>query len=246
MFDAIRTAKQADAKWAYWRSAVDGIVELGTLQGRDVGLPTHFHAEDQITFVVSGRRRFLIDGEVVELVAGQGALIAAGVVHRSFPEPGGVACINAYSPTGEYAVAAMMRDFERLWRDVGQFRAEELAAVIREHRRNVGGCTPAGSARADRRKQVGQMAMQAGMSREGFSRMFARNHGMPPHAFWRMDRLNHARGLLRTGEGIAAVAAEARFADQSHFGRCFLRAFGVTPGRYRTGWPRSQTCQTRR
>jgi len=62
----------------------------------------------------------------------------------------------------------MMRDFELLWRDAGQFRAEELAAVIREHRRNVGGCTPAGSARADRRKQVGQMAMQAGMSREGF------------------------------------------------------------------------------
>lgn len=81
MFDAIRTAKQADAKWAYWRSAVDGIVELGTLQGRDVGLPTHFHAEDQITFVVSGRRRFLIDGEVVELVAGQGALIAASNSH---------------------------------------------------------------------------------------------------------------------------------------------------------------------
>jgi len=98
MFDAIRTAKQADAKWAYWRSAVDGIVELGTLQGRDVGLPTHFHAEDQITFVVSGRRRFLIDGEIVELVAGQGALIPAGVVHRSFPEPGGVACITPIRP----------------------------------------------------------------------------------------------------------------------------------------------------
>jgi transcriptional regulator GlxA family with amidase domain len=84
------------------------------------------------------------------------------------------------------------------------------------------------------------------MSREGFSRMFARRHGMPPHAFWLMARLNHARGLLRAGEDIAGVAAETGFADQSHLGRWFRRAFGVTPGRYRSGWPPlSQTFQTR-
>ena len=81
------------------------------------------------------------------------------------------------------------------------------------------------------------LAARAGMSREGFSRMFARRHGMPPHAFWLMARLNQARGLLRAGEAIAAVAAETGFADQSHLGRWFRRAFGVTPGRYRSGWP---------
>jgi AraC-like DNA-binding protein len=69
---------------------------------------------------------------------------------------------------------------------------------------------------------------------------------MPPHAFWLTARLNHARELLRAGEGIAGAAAEAGFTDQSHLGRRFRRAFGVTPGHYRSGWPRSQTCQTRR
>jgi transcriptional regulator GlxA family with amidase domain len=93
---------------------------------------------------------------------------------------------------------------------------------------------------------VSRAAGRAGMSREGFSRMFARHHGMPPQAFWLMARLNHARELLRAGEGIAGVAVEAGFTDQSHLGRWFRRAFGVTPGRYRSGWPRSQTCQTRR
>jgi hypothetical protein len=32
--------------------------------GFDVALPIHFHDEDQITFVISGRRRFII-GDIV-------------------------------------------------------------------------------------------------------------------------------------------------------------------------------------
>ena len=47
------------ARWAYWRPATEGIVELGAVHGCDVGLPTHFHEENQITFVLSGRRRLL-------------------------------------------------------------------------------------------------------------------------------------------------------------------------------------------
>jgi AraC-like DNA-binding protein len=45
---------------------------------------------------------------------------------------------------------------------------------------------------------------------------------------------------------IAGVAVEAGFRDQSHFGRWSRRAFGVTSGRYRSGWLRSQMYQTRR
>ncbi len=38
---------------------------------------------------------------------------------------------------------------------------------------------------------------------------------------------------LRIGMAPAAVAAEIGFADLSHLGRAFRRAFGVTPGCYR-------------
>jgi len=48
-------------------------------------------------------------------------------------------------------------------------------------------------------------------------------------------RLNNARRLLQAGHDIAAAAADSGFSDQSHLGRHFLRAFGVTPGRYRAG-----------
>ncbi len=248
ILDQDQLSELADIGWTYWRPAVDGIVELGTLRGREVALPTHFHDEDQVTFVVSGRRRFLIGGELVALTAGQGALIPAGVAHRSLAEPSGVACLNAYVPAGGYAVAAMMGDVERLWRKAGHIHATELAAVVHQHRQSVGGSTMASSpipVRADRREPVSQAAARAGLSREGFSRRFARRHGLPPHAFWVMARLNHARGLLRAGEGIADVAAATGFVDQSHLGGWFRRAFGVTPGRYRAGWSRSQTCQTR-
>jgi AraC-like DNA-binding protein len=48
-----------------------------------------------------------------------------------------------------------------------------------------------------------------------------------------MRRLNKARDLLRAGQTIADVAFEMGFADQSHLGRWFKRAFGITPGLYR-------------
>jgi AraC-like DNA-binding protein len=85
------------------------------------------------------------------------------------------------------------------------------------------------------RWSVARRAERAGVTREAFSRAFVRRHGMPPHAFGLVARLNLARALLRSGAPIAAAAAEAGFADQSHLGRCFRRTFGVTPGRYRAG-----------
>jgi hypothetical protein len=38
--------------WDYWRPAVDGVLEFGAVRGQRVGLPTHFHEEDQATFVL--------------------------------------------------------------------------------------------------------------------------------------------------------------------------------------------------
>jgi hypothetical protein len=58
--------------WDYWRPAAEGVLELGTVSGEAVGLPTHFHREDQLTYVLSGRRRFVVGGEVIVLEAGDG------------------------------------------------------------------------------------------------------------------------------------------------------------------------------
>jgi len=46
-------------------------------------------------------------------------------------------------------------------------------------------------------------------------------------------RLAEARRLLREKVAPAEAAALSGFADQSHMGRWFRRAYGVTPAYYR-------------
>jgi AraC-like DNA-binding protein len=221
--------------WDYWRPAADGVLELATVRGETVGLPAHFHGEDQLTFVLSGRRRFVIGGEVVVLEAGQGTLIPAGVLHRSLSEPHGVLCFNAYVPPAEYAVADLMSAIKRLRLEADRICWEAIMAAIRDHQRGlreIAGDTVASTASG---ATVGAAAIRMGVSREGFSRTFVKRYGMPPHAYWVMHRLNRARDQLRAGQDIADVAFETGFADQSHLGRWFKRAFGVSPGSYRRG-----------
>lgn len=223
--------------WDYWRPAGSGIVELGTVRGLDVALPVHFHREDQSTFVLAGRRRFVIDGERHEAAPGEGVHIPAGTPHHSLCEPSEVVCINIYTPPGLYAGQDVIAGLARHWRRTGGIGWSDLTLIAEEHRRSVGsGAGPvAALAGSEPWETVGDAARRAGMTREGFTRRFRRRHGVPPQAFRLQERLNDARLLLRAGESIAAVAADTGFADQSHLGRCFRRAFGVTPGRYRAG-----------
>lgn len=230
-------APGSNGSWDYWRPPGSGIVELGTVRGLDVALPVHFHEEDQLTFVLSGQRRFIIGDDTVDVAPGQGVLIPAGTPHRSLSEPSEIFCINMYTSSGTYAARDLIAGLARHWRRKGRIGWSDLAAIAEDHRWSAGSIvSPIGGREgAEPWETVSEAAQRVGMSREGFSRRFRRLHGMPPHAFQRLGKLNDARRLLRAGEPIAAVAAETGFSDQSHLGRCFRRAFGITPGRYRVG-----------
>ncbi|HEX6959036.1 MAG TPA: AraC family transcriptional regulator [Ferrovibrio sp.] len=77
------------------------------------------------------------------------------------------------------------------------------------------------------------LADLAGTDRFRLSRAFAAAYGLAPHAYLVQRRLNQARRLLARGESPADVAASTGFADQSHMGRWFRRAYGMTPAAYR-------------
>ncbi len=231
--------------WLYRRPATREIVELAVVLGAEVALPTHFHDEDQITFILSGRRRFHIEGRLIELRPGQGVFMRAGTPHSSLPEPDGVVCFNAYLRAGMSELSALVEEMARHWARKACFSLEDLAAMVCGHRQRLDDAgTPRTVLAFDIQGRVQDAAARASMSCEGFSRRFRRTCGVSPRLFRSVAKLNEARLLLRTGLPLAAAAAEAGFADQSHLGRCFRRAFGVTPGLYQAGWARSHSFQT--
>jgi len=78
-----------------------------------------------------------------------------------------------------------------------------------------------------------QLAAVMGVDRFRLTRAFKAAFGIAPHAYLVQLRLATARRMLARGEQPASVAMELGFADQSHLGRWFVRAYGLTPALYR-------------
>ncbi|MEU5879647.1 AraC family transcriptional regulator [Spirillospora sp. NPDC047279] len=78
-----------------------------------------------------------------------------------------------------------------------------------------------------------ELAAAVGMRPFPLLRAFRAATGLPPHAYLNQIRVREARRLLDGGDPLAAVAAQAGFADQSHLTRHFKRSLGVPPGAYR-------------
>ncbi|VVM40133.1 AraC family transcriptional regulator [Pseudomonas fluorescens] len=78
-----------------------------------------------------------------------------------------------------------------------------------------------------------QLAAATGVDRFRLTRAFKAAYGIAPHAYLVQLRLATARRMLSRGEQPATVAMTLGFADQSHLGRWFVRAYGLTPALYR-------------
>jgi AraC-like DNA-binding protein len=77
---------------------------------------------------------------------------------------------------------------------------------------------------------LSQLAQITGLSPFHLVRVFHQAIGLPPHAYLKHVRLEHAKKRLLAGASIATVAYETGFADQSHLTRRFKQIYGVTPG----------------
>jgi len=122
---------------------------------------------------------------------------------------------------------------------------EALARLITRHADAATSLMPVGRERAAVRRareylesrfaddpSLSELAALARLSPYHFARAFAREVGLPPHAYLEGVRIQRAVERLRRGESIAATALSVGYADQSHFTRRFKRFVGVTPGQY--------------
>lgn len=228
-----------------WRYSVEGGVEQAAWRGGAfVALSGHFHAETQITIVEAGTRRFATRFGLIEARAGETVMLSAGMPHEALGLDASGASVNLFVPKARAPVLAqgaplivatppsVRRRIERpdpfiddLCELAAQSAAKRSAALFGDHELIAAVLGTAA--------EIGAVARSFSLSREGFTRRFARLTGLTPHAYRLAARLNEARCLLGTGVSPAAAAADAGFADQSHLGRLFRAAFGTTPAGYR-------------
>ena len=79
--------------------------------------------------------------------------------------------------------------------------------------------------------RLADLAHDAGRHRVHLGRAFLAAYGETPSVFRRRAMLDRALCLTARGVSAAAAAAEAGFADQSHFSRACRDLYGLPPGR---------------
>lgn len=82
--------------------------------------------------------------------------------------------------------------------------------------------------------RIEELARRLGKSRRQFEREFLRSVGIPAKQLAVIARFRHAAACLSAQpmDSLAAVAAEAGYADQSHMIRDFQRLGGASPSRW--------------
>jgi len=139
------------------------------------------------------------------------------------------------------AISALLQDYERpLTMFEYQDALHDLALALREaagagvaiRRAN---CEAAAGARDYIEAHLtGEFSLEeleraTGHCRWQLSRDFRAMFGTSPYRYLILRRLDLARRMMRQGDAIADVAHDCGFSDQSHFGRVFKQAYGLTP-----------------
>ena len=80
---------------------------------------------------------------------------------------------------------------------------------------------------------LSELAAEVGIHPVHLARSFRAHYGLSVGHHVRALRVAYARERIANGAALTTVAAEAGFADQSHFTRTFTRLAGMSPAEYR-------------
>jgi len=240
-------------------------MEVFRRHGRGRSCPRHFHWHYTLGVVMQGESGMLRGSEPCRLAPGSVFLLNPGDVHACIPQGAGFDYwgINIAPPAMETLCGVRRPRFMRhaLTRlPVAELQASldevvcgklagALHAALRHWltERGRAGEPPVRHGVVQRacdimgrdygkKLSIEDLARQAGTSRAGLLRLFARELQISPHQYLVQVRLEAARRLMRQGVPLAQAALGAGFADQSHLSRCFMRHMGMGAGCYRSAW----------
>ena len=141
-----------------------------------------------------------------------------------------------------FAFNALHQSEVRLVRDAALDGLLECLAhhVLWQHNREADPRAPAVARRArdylmahhEQDISLETLARVCDTDRFRLTRAFKAAYGLAPHAWLIQLRLIRGRRLLAAGVAPIDVALQLGFADHSHLGRWFRRAYGISPGAY--------------
>lgn len=139
------------------------------------------------------------------------------------------------------AAAALLGDYERPLSKLEyqdalydlafalQAAAGAAVAIKRANREAAAGARDYIEANLTSGFSLEELERATGHCRWQLSRDFRAMFGTSPYRYLTLRRLDLARRMMRVGGAIADVAQDCGFSDQSHFGRMFKQAYGLTP-----------------
>ncbi len=83
---------------------------------------------------------------------------------------------------------------------------------------------------------IGEVARGVGLSPSQLTRVFQKEYGMTPYAYFLTRKLALAQNLLRNSSlPVREIADRLQFTDEHYFSALFRQKTGVSPGAYRRG-----------
>jgi len=230
--------------------------EVGYAAGRR--MPRHAHDFSNVTAVISGEMEETADAGQHRGRSCSVLLKPAGTMHSNYwMGRRGTRCISvefrfgngpemtwqwledAATARAALALAAALHDTSR---DDVETHAHAFVATAVSAAAATAGEAPPWLANAKRTLEshfdepirFDALARDLGLHPVYLSRAFHRHTGMAMSEYVRSLRLRHARHLLSATERpLAAVSADAGFADASHLCRVFAETHGLTPRAFR-------------